>query len=81
MSSPFALVNASISLTFAFDNEFKYKNIPADKITEIKNTLDLDQDSKQIQNTLTNKEIENMLIDLKSLIFWGSDKFAFCFCK
>jgi hypothetical protein len=33
---------------------------------DIKNTLDLDQDSKQIQNTLTNKEIENMLIDLKS---------------
>jgi ATP-dependent protease ClpP protease subunit len=58
--------NCSENCTLIVDNEFKYKNIPEEKITEIKNTLDLDQDSKQIQNTLTNKEIENMLIDLKS---------------
>jgi hypothetical protein len=33
---------------------------------QVQDIADSDQDSKQIQNSLTNDEIDNMLIDLKS---------------
>jgi hypothetical protein len=53
--------------TLIANNQFKYKNIPTDKISEMKKQVqdiaDSDQDSKQIQNSLTNDEIDNM-------IFW-----------
>jgi ATP-dependent protease ClpP protease subunit len=62
--------NCSENCSLITNNQFKYKNIPTDKISEMKkqvqDIVDSDEDSKQIENSLTNEEIDNMLIDLKS---------------
>jgi ATP-dependent Clp protease protease subunit len=62
--------NCSENCTLIADNQFKYNNIPEDKVSEMKkqvqDIVDSDKDSKKNENTLTNKEIEKMLINLKS---------------